>query len=210
MLIVCWSAKGGSGTTVVATALALASGHPVTLIDLAGDVSPTLGVPEPPGPGVHDWLASVDTGPEALDRLAGTVGPGVRLLPAGRRRDPVPDAAWDRLAGAARTFADVTIVDAGTGSPPRPLTDAADRVLLVTRSCFLSLRRAASSPVRPSGIVLVTEPGRTLRSADVERAVSAPVVAEIAWDPAIARAVDAGLLAGRPPRSLLQSLRGLT
>jgi hypothetical protein len=37
--------------------------------------------------------------------------------------------------------------------------------------------------------------------------VGAPVLAEIEADPAVARAVDAGLLRGRLPRSLERGLR---
>ena len=41
MTIVCWSVKGGSGTTVVAAALALlcAERGPTVAIDLAGDLA---------------------------------------------------------------------------------------------------------------------------------------------------------------------------
>ena len=58
-----------------------------------------------------------------------------------------------------------------------------------------------------SGIVLVHEPGRALTARDVERSLGAPVVAELHYDPAVARAVDAGLLAARLPRSLAHSLK---
>jgi hypothetical protein len=54
--------------------------------------------------------------------------------------------------------------------------------------------------------VLIREPGRALHAADVERAVGVPVVAELDLDPAVARAVDAGLLAARLPRSLQRRL----
>ena len=79
--------------------------------------------------------------------------------------------------------------------------------LLVVRPCFLALRRAVAAPVRPSGIVLVREAGRALTRRDVEEALQVPVRAEIDLEPAIARAVDAGLLATRLPRSLAQALR---
>ena len=79
--------------------------------------------------------------------------------------------------------------------------------LLVTRACYLALRRAADPPLRPSGVVLVTEPGRALDRTDVEQVVGAPVRAEVALDPAVARAVDAGLLASRLPRGLERALR---
>ncbi len=57
--------------------------------------------------------------------------------------------------------------------------------------------------------MLVDEPGRSLTAADVARAIGAPVVAEVAVDPAIARAVDAGLLAARLPRAMVKSLQTL-
>jgi hypothetical protein len=79
--------------------------------------------------------------------------------------------------------------------------------LLVTRACYLALRRALDPPLRPSGVVLVTEPGRALDRGDVERVVGAPVRAEVGFDPAVARAVDAGLLVSRLPRGLERSLR---
>ena len=69
-MFLCWSAKGGSGTTVVAAALALvlARQQPTTLVDLAGDIPAALGLPQPSGPGVADWLASptADLGGQTL------------------------------------------------------------------------------------------------------------------------------------------------
>jgi hypothetical protein len=84
---------------------------------------------------------------------------------------------------------------------------AAEHSLLVTRPCFIALRRAQQLVVRPTGIVLVDEPGRALTSSDVEHALGVPVVAEVRLDPAVARAVDAGLMVARLPRSLVASLR---
>jgi hypothetical protein len=55
-------------------------------------------------------------------------------------------------------------------------------------------------------VVLVTEPGRSLGRTDVERAIGAPVVADVAVDPQVARAVDAGLLLHRLPRGLARDL----
>ena len=63
-------------------------------------------------------------------------------------------------------------------------------------------------PWRPDGVVLVAEPGRALRVPDIERTLGVPVVATISHDPAVARAVDAGLLAARLPRVLQRELRG--
>jgi hypothetical protein len=79
--------------------------------------------------------------------------------------------------------------------------------LLVLRPCYLALRRAVAAPFRPSGVVLVREPGRALTRRDVEAVLGVPVRAEVDVDPAIARAVDAGLLTARLPRGLERALR---
>ena len=206
-MIICWAAKGGSGTTVVACALALGAGHgrPVVLVDLGGDLPTALGLPEPSGPGVTDWLISPTAGAPELTGLGVGVRDGVQLIPRGNAQPP--DDQWPRLAQALALPA-LVVVDAGTGTPPRSLHDAAEYSLLVTRPCFIALRRAQQLALRPTGIVLVDEPGRALTSSDVEHALGVPVVAEVHLDPAVARAVDAGLLVARLPRSLLISLRG--
>ena len=89
------------------------------------------------------------------------------------------------------------------------LIAAAQHRLLVTRACYLALRRAAGSPFSPTGVIVVLEPGRALRTQDIAYATQAPVAAEINLDPAVARAVDAGLLATRLPRTLSVALRDL-
>jgi hypothetical protein len=67
--------------------------------------------------------------------------------------------------------------------------------------------RALGAPVRPSGVVLVSEPRRALGRRDIEDVLGVPVAAEIALDDAVARSVDAGLLARRVPRVLERALR---
>jgi hypothetical protein len=57
-------------------------------------------------------------------------------------------------------------------------------------------------PGLATGAVVVHEPGRSLGVDDITRALGVPVVAEVAWDPGVARAVDAGLLSHRLPGSL--------
>ena len=79
--------------------------------------------------------------------------------------------------------------------------------LLVLRPCYLGLRRALAAPVRPSGVVLITDGARALGRRDVEDVLGVPVRAEIAIEEAVARAVDAGLLARRVPRPLERALR---
>ena len=98
MLVACWSAKGGSGTTVVAAALALTfarSPNGAVLADLAGDAACVLGLPEPEGPGLHDWLGAGDDVPaDALTRLAVPAAPGLVLLPRGSTTSDAPCSAF--------------------------------------------------------------------------------------------------------------------
>ena len=222
MLIACWSPKGGTGTTVVSCGLALvlARSQPapagVLIADLSGDVPAVLGVPTPAGPGVVDWLAAGPEVPgEALRRLEVEAGPGLRLLAWGGE---LTAAAATAAGGAERgevlaealAFGGRTVVaDCGSASGGAALAvaAAADVSLLVLRPCYLALRRALAAPIRPSAVVLVDEPGRALTRRDIEDVLGVPVRAEIEYDPSIARAVDAGLLAGRVPRSLEKALR---
>lgn len=207
MLTLCWAAKGGSGTTVVVASLALATQEPVLLIDLAGDLPAALGVPEPESPGVFDWLPSN----AAAARLAGLeigVHPNVSLIPMGRPTIREHDAdRWHALAEYLRQENRRVIIDAGSGRPPAALHDVADHNWLVTRACYLSLRAAVKQQCRPTGIVFVEERGRSMRVADVEASIGAPVVATVLLDPAIARAVDAGLLISHLPTAFARQLR---
>ncbi|HYI62072.1 MAG TPA: cellulose synthase operon protein YhjQ/BcsQ [Acidimicrobiales bacterium] len=216
MFVTCWSVKGGAGTTVVAAALAtsLARHHAASggalLVDLAGDVPAVLGLPDPRDPGLTGWTrASAEVAGDALARLELSVGSHLALLPRGTGA-PGPAARHSVLAGLLAADARPVVVDAGVvghDSPHLPLVAEASRSLLVTRACYLGLRRALDAPVRPSGVVLVAEPGRSLGLDDVEHVVGAPVVAQVPVDPAVARAVDAGILVRRLPRTLHRSLR---
>lgn len=215
MLIACWSVKGGSGTTVVAAALALRlarSSGGVVIADLAGDVPAVLGRPEPSGPGLAEWIqAGPDVAGDAFERLAVEVTAGLSILPTG---DPSTLASasvsdGERLAAAlARTVPRLAVVDCGLVASDVALgvIAGASRSLLVTRPCFLSLRRAVASPVRPSAAVLIVEPERTLSADDVEDVLDVPVLT-VPWDSSVARAVDAGLLSARIPSKLDRALK---
>ena len=201
---VLWAAKGGSGTTVVTASLALSCPTDSLLVDLAGDLPTALGLAAPAGQGIGDWLAS-DAPPTALADLAVEVDRTTRLLPRGRAVD-LDSPRWPELIDwlARRT---AVFVDAGTGTPAAGLLQGDVRTLLVTRACYVGLQRVVATQCRPDGVVLVCEPGRTLRGADVERSIGAPVVASVSVDVAVSRAVDAGLLAARVPRLLQRELR---
>jgi hypothetical protein len=215
---VCWSVKGGSGTTVVAAALAVLLGRRTEpgalLVDLAGDAPAALGLSEPEGPGLAGWFAAGRSVPaDGLNRLEVAVGPGLHLVPRGRG-DLGPTERAEVLAGVLAAEGRSVVVDAGVpgwgddrADPARAtVAAAATTSLLVTRPCYLSLRRVVAAPLRPTGVVLVVEPGRALDRSDVEQVVGVPVVAEVLVESAVARAVDAGLLVARLPRSLERAL----
>jgi hypothetical protein len=217
MVTLCWAAKGGSGTTVVATALALSSPRPSLLVDLDGEIPAVLGLPEPDRPGVAEWLSS-DASADHLAELLIDIGPRTWLLPwqtatyeSGHHYGDHHDVRWALLGDwlhdwSSQWGCDVT-VDIGTRIPPEPLAMRSDRSLLVTRPCYLSLRRAVRSTVRPTGVILVDEPGRGLGQRDIEHALGVAVEAVVSLDPSVSRAVDAGLLASRLPRVMTRALR---
>jgi hypothetical protein len=202
---VLWAAKGGSGTTVVTATLALSCATDALLVDLAGDLPAALGIARPEGQGIGDWLRS-DAPPRALADLAIDIDRTTRLIPRGQPVDP-SSPRWPELLTALAGLPAV-FVDAGTGAPPAALLDGDTRTLLVTRACYLALQRAVATGYRPDGVILVSEPGRCLRPFDVERSLGAPVVASVSLDIAVARAVDAGLLCARPPRTFAREVRG--
>ena len=77
----------------------------------------------------------------------------------------------------------------------------------MTRPCYLSLSRAVRWPLRPSAVVLVDERGHALTKRDIEHSLSVLVKATVSLDPAIARAVDIGLLATRLPKIVFREPR---
>ncbi|MEM9711138.1 MAG: hypothetical protein AAGA17_02870 [Actinomycetota bacterium] len=211
MLIGCWSPKGGSGTSVVAAALAL-GGSPSLLIDGAGELDAVLGITAD-GPGVRGWLSSAAIPPpDALGRLEVPVADGVGLVPSGPAigARPAPGRA-SLLADLLRGDDRVVVVDVGAADDEAAgeLLLAADLRLCVLRPCYLAARRLQASSTPVDGLVLVDEPGRSLRADDLAGAAGVPVVGRVPWDPAIARAVDAGVLATRQPRVLMRAARRL-
>ena len=173
-----YSAKGGAGCTTVAIAYALTreAGERVLLIDQSpqGDMDGALGL----SPSVNGERRTV-SGDVAMWRSTGT----------------------DYTAGfdtyGIEGVYDHVVIDCGNHRPD----SAAVRTVLVTRPCYLHLRAAVGGNA-PAGIVVVREAGRALGDSDVRYAVGAPILAIVDIDPAVARAIDAGLLAARLPRSL--------
>ena len=217
-----WSVKGGVGTSVVAaaTAIRLASqDHDTTLVDLAGDQPALLGMiagAMPSEPGISDWVAAGDgVAADAIGRLLEDVAPGLRLLRRGT--EPASDIGADSDGGSATedprrrlvlalevlARSGPVVVDAGLDpSVVRSDLAAPHRSICVLRSCYLALSRAQRVTGPFDRVILVEEPGRALRVRDVAAALGASRVERVAWDPRVARSVDAGTIVSMLPPPL--------
>lgn len=217
-MICLWSPKGGVGTTVVVAALAAESARraEVLVVDLAGDLPALAGLPDPRY-GVTDWLASEHREPEGLRRLEMPTSTGVTIVAAGNGRSWSHDAVLELFALLGADDRCV-LVDAGTIDADRrdddivtelrrDATRAADRSLVCIRPCYLGLRRIGRSDLPIAGAVVIGEAGRALDAHDVEAVLGVPAVARVELDPAVARAVDAGIFFDRPPRAALRQVR---
>lgn len=199
MSVLFMSPKGGNCTTVTASSLALLSainGHNTLLIDLCGDVPATLGMVEPTRPGINDWLAEHShTDASSMVLLGEPIIDGLVVVHRGSKFvDGQP--RWSQLGEAISSLPHHVIIDAGTGFFPPEIAQRVDTITMVTKPCYLSLRRATTM-AKPHNVVVVREEGRALTVSDVGHVLGVPVIAEIPHSAAIARAVDAGLLPAR-------------
>lgn len=109
------------------------------------------------------------------------------------------------------TFGDgPTIFDLGTTDEIPAMRDGL--VLAVLRGPdYVGLRHllAMSGDLQFDGVLVVWEAGRALGVSDVEAVLNLSVVATIPANPAIARSVDAGLLAARIPQEARKALEAL-
>lgn len=208
MVTAVWSMKGGSGVTSVVCLLALAQAEraePTMIVDLDGDIPAVLGMSDSDEPGLADWYATPSRSPGTLARIRRELQPDLHAIVRGDG-DLVgePDALMQALAHLEH----VSIIDCGMLASPiaAGVAGAATQRLIVTRPCYLALRASRETPVSPTGVVMIEERGRSLGRSDIEAVVGAPVIAQVAVDPAIARAIDAGLMSSRLPRTLVRSM----
>ncbi len=223
MLIGCWSPKGGAGVTVFTSACALvaSAGTDVVLVDPRGDAALVLGVGAPIR-GWRDVLLADELPVDAFGRIAVEVSTSLRLVGPGQRDEPsesmaveAPGRASRRAMGpsieALRATGALVFVDLGAASDPDTLALAKslDALVMVTRPCFLSYRRACAHDLtgRSFGAVLIDEPARALSARDLESTIGLRVVARVAVRPDVSRAVDAGTLAHRIPEPLARAAR---
>ena len=194
MLTALWSAKGGQGVSVTSALVAQSASRsakpssPVLLVDLRGDQAAIFGVKE-----------------RSLVQLS----PTLYLLMSGDT--PLTASRADELAEYLKSKSRESAVvvdlgapsgDEGTEAFRQAIIDRCDESVLVTRNCYLALRRSVNLANRPTKMVVVSEPGRALTTSDCEWAVDAKAVTTVHVDPDIARAVDAGMLTEVPNKVL--------
>lgn len=185
MTISIYAHKGGVGVTTVAAALAMVEAHkrawphaadPVTILAERAEI---------------EDLCAVLGAPQPTD------GPDGSPQPCEVGQLTLYDLRCGSLIGEPPDF--IVGYRGGAGVTR----------YVVSRCGYLEARKESRRPMREEradGLILVMEPGRALTPRDMEAATGVPVVAEIPWDPAVARAIDAGLLAARMPASLTRPL----
>ena len=212
MFTILSSPKGGTGTSVVAASLAIvsSSSSPTLLVDLAGDQAAILGLPQPPI-GLSDWANGMTY--REFDEIVSLCHDNLYLAPTGTCDFETLNAnAWDKLLRALslkHSEGCNIIVDLGRADIPLALRKIVDTCYLVTRPCYLALRRAVDLETAFSGVIVVNEPDRVLTSRDVESVLKLKCVAEIPYTSEISRRVDSGLLKSRLPMALQSVLSQL-
>lgn len=199
MSIIFTSPKGGNGTTVTAASYALLSAHRgqrTVIIDLCGDIPATLGMAEPTGPGINDWLSeSYSSHNQSLFSLGHELSENVLVVHRGSQFI-VGEPRWAALAECISHSAFTVVVDAGVAVVPPVLAQVVDTVATVVKPCYLTLRRAIALS-KPMTAYVIKEDGRALTVNDVKHVLGATDITVVPYSPAIARAVDAGLLPSR-------------
>lgn len=176
--------KGGQGTSLVAAAFALQVAESMATLLRTHDPEDTLA------------LLGMPTSAATMGRIEDGE------LAQVNNRLWVTDTDGEHDDGQLHT-----VWDLGTNPSAERIEPGA--LYLVIRPCYLALRKALQAPVEADGIVLVGEPQRALQKADVEDVLGIKVMTTIPWRPAIATAVDAGLLARRLPTPLKQAMHNL-
>lgn len=193
------SPKGGNCTTVTAAAFALLSasrGVNTVLFDLCGDIPASLGMIEPSSPGINDWLSEHNEGDaETLVKSGTPLMNGLVVVHRGSKFVE-GQPRWQALATAIESLPHTVVIDAGITFVPQEVREAVQTVTMVTRPCYLSLRRATHLP-KPHNVVVIREESRALTVNDVSHVLGVPILAEIPYNPSISRSVDAGLLPSR-------------
>ena len=202
-----YATKGGQGVTTTAAALAILTAQTdrrTLLVDTTGDLAAILNLTiDDDEPGLAEYLEPAS--PLGIDRITTNVTENLDIIHRGTGPITFSTYTYGLFTGGLDHY-DHVIID--TTDHAYAWTLDVDHRVLVTRPCYLALRRAPFTPP-PTAIVLINEPGRALNAADIETVIGMPITATIPYTDSIARAVDAGLLTTRLPRELARALRHL-
>jgi len=232
-VIVAFSGKGGTGTSMVATnlaiALARAAGGRAALIDLDLQFGDAAGMLH-----VENHLLSIadlaahgdDIENDLLDDVLAT-GPGeVRVLraPSSPELADTITAAGIRsvIRATARTH-DFVVVDTPSHIDERVLEtfELADRLLLVasynlsavrgTKATLLLLEALGVDPNRVDVVLNHTRPRTSYRREDFEEILGRPVLADLPYDPRVDPSLDSGtpIVLAQPRAELARRLAAL-
>jgi Mrp family chromosome partitioning ATPase len=196
------STKGGQGVTTIAAAFATLTaqtGARTLLIDTGGDLAAILGRPEHHGSGLSDYLADPNV---TLADITIAISDRLDLITRGTGPIAFSTHTYGLIAGGLGNY-DTVIIDCAHTNTEWPTL--ADQRVHVTRNCYLAVRNAIRIP-KPTHVVVITEPGRSLSTADIEIVLGMPVTATIAADIETARIIDAGILTSRLPRGMARAL----
>lgn len=163
------SPKPGTGTSTVAALIALSSGVKTLIVDQSQsqDIDALLG------------LASSHEPVRQVTNLVDLV-------------------ITDLIGVAFPSDYDLIVIDRGVaqqGHTRSVLIDGAENYL-VTRKCYLSLRKA-NKLVQHDGVIIVDEEGRALTNKDVKSVLQTPIVGVVAYSAPLTRSIDSGLLPNR-------------
>jgi MinD-like ATPase involved in chromosome partitioning or flagellar assembly len=209
-ILTIYSHKGGQGVTTIAAALATLTanaGHRTVIIDTGNDQAAVHAITTDKWAALSDYLTTTAV---TLDDITTRLGDRLDLIETGDTTITFDTHTYGLVTSGLVTSGlghyDTVIID--TTPAAHPWTRRADACVLVTRPCYLALRHATGQR-RPDHVVVITEPGRALDTGDIEAVTGTPVTAVVGHDPHIARAVDAGTLTTRLPRSLARALAPL-
>jgi CobQ/CobB/MinD/ParA nucleotide binding domain len=205
-IITMHATKGGQGVTTITAALGILhaqAGHRTLLIDTGGDLPAILGHRDAAVAGLSDYLIDPNI---TLEDITVNIRENLEIVTRGTGPTAFTTYTYGLITGGLGAY-DMVIADAGTSADG--WNQHADRNVIVTRPCYLAIRRAIHLPTRPTEVVFMAEPGRALSAHDIEAVLGVPVTATVPVDIDTARIIDAGILGSRMPRHLARALAPL-
>lgn len=200
-----YATKGGQGVTTTAATLAILTaraGRRTLLVDTTGDLAAILNITsDRTEPGLAEYLEPASH--ITLNTITTNITDSLDIIHRGNGPITYSTHTYGLLTNGLGQY-DHVIID--TTDQDYAWTLPVNHRVLVTRPCYLALRRAPFAPP-PTAIVVINEPGRALNPNDIEAVIGIPVTATVPYTPTISRTIDAGLLNSRLPRELTRALR---